>query len=118
MAKDQCAQILQSMGLDGQLAPRVRSLLARHPKGILSNEGAARAIHVSTRTFRRRLEAEGVTFSALADDERRRRALLLLRSNDLSLQEIGDRLGYSDVANFSRAFRRWTGRTPRAYRTG
>jgi AraC-like DNA-binding protein len=118
MAKDQCAQILQAMGLDGQLAPRVRMLLARHARGVLSLPGAARVLHVSTRTFRRRLDAEGVTFSMLADDERRRRALLLLRSNELSLQEIGDRLGYSDVANFSRAFRRWTGKTPRAYRSG
>jgi AraC-like DNA-binding protein len=116
MAKDQCAQILQSLGLDGQLAPRVRSLLARSAKGILTLDGAARALHVSTRTFRRRLDAEGVTFSGLADDERKRRALLLLRSNELSLQEVGDRLGYSDVANFSRAFRRWTGKTPAAYR--
>lgn len=59
-----------------------------------------------------------MTFSALIDAERRRRALLLLRSRELSIQQIGERLGYSDVANFTRAFRRWTGKTPSAYRSG
>ncbi|MGH7434617.1 MAG: AraC family transcriptional regulator ligand-binding domain-containing protein, partial [Polyangiaceae bacterium] len=109
LAKDQCDQLLQSMGLDGRLAPRARSVLARHADGVQSLVAVARALSLSTRTFRRRLEAEGLTFSELADEERRRRALLLLRSKELSVQQVGERLGYSDVANFTRAFRRWTG---------
>jgi AraC-like DNA-binding protein len=116
MAKDQCEQLMQSMGLDGRLTPRVRSVLSRDLEDVKSLKGVARALRLSPRTFRRHLEAEGVTFSMLADEERRRRALLLLRSNELSIREIGDRLGYSDGANFTRAFRRWTGKTPRAYR--
>jgi AraC-like DNA-binding protein len=116
MAKDQCEQILQSMGLDGRLVPRVRSVLSRDPGDVKSLKTVARNLRLSPRTFRRHLESEGVTFSELADEERRRRALLLLRSNELSVREVGDRLGYSDVANFTRAFRRWTGKTPSAYR--
>jgi AraC-like DNA-binding protein len=41
---------------------------------------------------------------------------MLLRSSDLSIETVAERVGYSDVANFTRAFRRWTGSTPAAYR--
>jgi len=41
-----------------------------------------------------------------------------MRAPELSLEEIAERLGYSDVANFSRAFRRWTNVAPGAYRRG
>jgi AraC-like DNA-binding protein len=116
LAKGQCDEILQSMGLDGRIAPRVRSLLARRLQGMPSLAAVARTLRLSTRTVRRHLEEEGLTYSGMADDERRRRALLLVRSHGLSVQEIGERLGYSDVANFTRAFRRWTGKTPTAYR--
>ncbi len=116
LAREQCEQLLQSLGLDGRLVPRVRSALARKPDDVPSLKSVARSLRLSPRTFRRHLEAEGLTFSALADEERRRRALHLLRSNELSVREVGERLGYSDVANFTRAFRRWTGKTPTAYR--
>jgi AraC-like DNA-binding protein len=118
MAREQCDAIFRSMGLDGRIEHRVRRLLASHAEGLHSLKTIARAMRLSPRTFRRYLEAEGLNFSALADDERRRRALVLLRSHELSVKEVGERLGYSDVANFSRAFRRWTGRSPTAYREG
>jgi AraC-like DNA-binding protein len=118
LARTQCEELLASMGLDGRIAPRVRALLGRKDGASLSVNDVARALRVSPRTFRRRLEAERVTFSSLLDTERKRRALLLLRSQELSIEEIGDRLGYHNVANFTRAFRRWTGKTPRAYRNG
>jgi AraC-like DNA-binding protein len=68
------------------------------------------------RTLKRRLADQGTSFSALLDEVRRDRATLLLRAGELSVDEIGARLGYSDPANFARAFRRWTGSSPRAFR--
>lgn len=73
-------------------------------------------MHVSTRTLKRRLAVAGTTFSDLLDDLRRERALLLVDDRALTLDQIAYRLGYSDVANFTRAFRRWTGATPAALR--
>jgi AraC-like DNA-binding protein len=116
LARDQCDEILRSMGLDGRLAPRVRALLAKQEGALPELEAVARSLRVAPRSFRRRLEAEQVTFSGLLDAERKRRAMLLLRSRDLSVEQIGERLGYAHVANFTRAFRRWTGKTPKAYR--
>jgi AraC-like DNA-binding protein len=52
----------------------------------------------------------------LLDQARLERERELLRSDRRSIDEIAERLGYSDVANFTRAFRRWTGTTPAAHR--
>ncbi|HKP55781.1 MAG TPA: AraC family transcriptional regulator [Polyangiales bacterium] len=51
----------------------------------------------------------------MLDRVRHTRALELLRS-EASIDEAADRLGYTDAANFTRAFRRWTGKSPRAVR--
>jgi AraC-like DNA-binding protein len=118
LARDRCDELLQSMGLDGRLAPKVRALLNRPDAATPPLKDVARALRLSPRTFRRRLEGEGVSFSALVDVERMRKSLLLLRSQELTIEQISERLGYENVANFTRAFRRWTGKTPSAYRSG
>ncbi|MFE1971227.1 helix-turn-helix domain-containing protein, partial [Acinetobacter baumannii] len=56
------------------------------------------------------------TFSTLVDEVRYRHATSLLSRTDYSLEQIADELGYSDVANFSRAFKRWSGRSPSNWR--
>lgn len=76
----------------------------------------ARALGLSERTLHRRLQDEGISFTTLVDDARRARALLLLEDKQLSTGEIAFLLGYAEPSAFFRAFRRWTGDTPRAFR--
>jgi AraC-like DNA-binding protein len=76
----------------------------------------ASSLAMSMRTLARRLESEGTTFRELIDDERRRLALEYVGSRDLAFSEIAQLLGFSHAAAFHRAFRRWTGQTPLAYR--
>jgi AraC-like DNA-binding protein len=95
--------------VEGHLEPR----LASGPLGI---DSVARALGVSRQTLYRRLKAEGVTFEELLDGLRRRLALRLLREEKLSVKEAAWRLGFSDPAAFSRAFKRWTGKSPGAGR--
>ena len=57
-----------------------------------------------------------MTYSDVLEEQRREKALLLLRSPSLSLDEVAEQLGYSDTSNFRRAFRRWTGVSPATYR--
>jgi AraC-like DNA-binding protein len=76
----------------------------------------AQALHVSPRTLKRRLSHHGMTFHDLVSDVRRAEACRLLRHSVLTVEQIGAQLGYSDPGNFSRAFRRWTGSTPGAFR--
>ena len=102
-------------------APRsaFRKEVERHaerllPSGAVRIERVAREMGYSRQTLYRRLKAEGTTFEALLDDLRRRLALRLVREPGLSVKEIAYRLGFSEPAAFSRAFKRWTGRAPRA----
>ena len=67
------------------------------------------------RTLERRLEQWGTTFEVLLDQFRRERALKMVRQNSRTITDIAFLLGYSDPSHFSRAFRRWTGRTPKEY---
>ena len=115
LARDQCENELSALGYDGDLVTRVRGLVQRDVDGFRSVEEVASALSLSSRTLKRKLAAQGTSFSAVLEDERKSRALRLLAA-DTPLQTIADRLGYSDVANFTRAFRRWTGATPGAYR--
>lgn len=81
-----------------------------------TEECIASSLALSTRTLRRRLAHEGTTLRALLDDSRRDRAILELTRGDLPLVELAATLGFSDQSAFTRAFSRWTGRSPSAYR--
>ena len=116
LAQEQCERELDALGHQQNLAARVRALVPRQEGGFHSLEEIAAKVGVSPRTLKRRLAEQGTAFSELLEQQQRERALMLLRSQELSLEDIAERVGYSDVANFTRAFRRWTGLTPGAYR--
>ena len=71
---------------------------------------------MSERTLQRRLSAEGTTMQALLDDARREISLRRLAESKQSIAEISFLLGFAEVRAFHRAFKRWTGSTPAAYR--
>jgi AraC-like DNA-binding protein len=116
LAREQCQRELDSLGLQGGLTGRVRSLVSHPEGGVRTLEEVAMALHRSPRTLKRQLGALNVSFSGLRDSVLRERAMLLLKSPELSLAEIANRLGYSSVTNFERAFLRWTASTPAACR--
>jgi AraC-like DNA-binding protein len=77
----------------------------------------AQLLQVSSRTLQRQLSEEGLSYSGLVERCRCRTACESLQHTSDPVQDIAAMLGYSDVSSFSRAFHRWTGKTPRAYRT-
>ncbi len=115
LARKQCEQALEQVALENTFDARVRRLLAKGD-GYRSLEEVAAELSLSPRTLARRLAEQGCAFSSLVDQERREKALLLLRSPRYSIKDVTERMGYSTTTNFVRAFRRWTGRTPAAYR--
>lgn len=91
----------------------MRTLLST---GCIDQDEVARAFGMSRRTFARRLEENGTTFRELLDAARFDAARGLLRSSGASLEDIANRLCYSDATAFARAFRRWSGESPAAWR--
>lgn len=81
-----------------------------------SLEQTAQAMHLSARTLHRRLAERGLQFRAVLDELRCQLARQYLQDQRLQLTEIAALLGYSEQSAFTRAFRRWTGLTPHAYR--
>ena len=79
-------------------------------------DGVGRALGLSERALRRRLSAAGTNFRALADAVLAPLAMRFLRDSALSVAAVAERLGYAEPASFVRAFRRWTGTTPEAFR--
>lgn len=88
------------------------------PKNLARMSVVADALGMSRWTLARRLKAEGVTFEHMFDDLRRRLALQCLADQNIALQQIAALLGFSEPAAFSRAFKRWTGKSPRLARVG
>lgn len=77
----------------------------------------AQACRLSPATLRRRLEEEGAAWGQLKDEVRRDLALQLLAEGRLSVGDIAARLGFNDASTFYRAFRKWTGSAPGAWRS-
>lgn len=78
----------------------------------------ARVLGLSTHTLRRRLQAQGADYLQLRSQVRRDQGIRLLNTTEDSIEEIASQLGYSEASAFVRAFRGWTGLTPRHYRLG
>jgi AraC-like DNA-binding protein len=116
LARQLCERALDELGFDAGLVDRVRRCIPSEQGGFRSLEQVAMLVHLSPRTLKRRLAAQGVSFSALLDRERREKALVLLRSSRLGIDVVAERLDYSSASTFVRAFHRWTGTTPAAYR--
>ena len=82
----------------------------------LSAEVAAKALNMSERTLRRKLQKEGACFKDVLADCRMKAALNLLDGTDFLIEEIAHRLHFSSQSAFSHAFKRWTGISPLKYR--
>lgn len=109
------AQMAMVNGQAG-MAGRVRVLLETMYDEIPSLAAVANRLNISPSTLKRRLQQEGTTFQQQLDDVRRTMAMRLLCNPAMSVEQVTRTLGYSDAANFTRAFRKWTGLSPSAWR--
>jgi AraC-like DNA-binding protein len=98
------------------LSARVEVLFAGAGDAGLSLPQLAERLNLSRRTLIRRLAAAGTTFGELLDAHRMERAQTLLGDPRFPVSEIAYRVGYSDPANFTRAFRRWCDESPAEFR--
>lgn len=117
LAREQCeAEYQKLFATPESLLLEVRQRLLSMEEGTLSLEQMADRLHLSSRTLKRRLQDEGANYREIVEAVLRERSTRLLMETDLPVSEIAFRTGYNDVSNFTRAFKRWTGKTPRDFR--
>lgn len=108
---------IESVGIDTPLEDLVRREVSRSlSEGVPGMVDIARRLAMSDRTLHRRLAEINLSFKTLVDTTRRDVAETLLRTSRYTLTEVAFLTGFSEQSAFNRAFKRWTGRTPSAFR--
>ncbi len=108
---------LAQIGDDATLEAKTKDAIARAlSEGLPKMADIARGLGLSARSFHRRLAEHGLSFQTLTEDTRRELAKGLLRDERYSLAEIAFLTGFSEQSAFTRAFKRWVGITPAAFR--
>jgi AraC-like DNA-binding protein len=116
MLVEMCDDVLEKSRTPYGVAARVRQTLVMQPGKFAQVDEMAEELGMSVRTLRRRLDAEQTSYHDIVSDVRRHLAIRYLSETKLTNDEIAERLGYSDAANFRHAFKRWTGKNPGDYR--
>ena len=114
--EEQCRALLERRGAQSGLAGRVRLRMLRKPGEFPSMCTVAAELGMTTRTLRNQLGREHKTYRELVEETRAVLATELLRTTGLTVDEVGQRLGYADASSFTTAFKRWKGVSPSSYR--
>lgn len=113
-----CEDCMGNLSSRDSVLMKLRHLPIVSPGRVMSLEDAAVALHMSDRTLKRQLQKLNTQYRRLVDAMRFEWAASALRSSDMAVAEIAEQMCFTDVANFRRAFKRWTGQTPQEYRNG
>ena len=116
ICEESCRKLLNQMDIEEDIVSRVSHQLLRTPGEFPKLDTVAARLSMGARTLRRRLGELGTSYQQILDDVRRELALEYLQSTNLSIQEVAELLGYSEVTNFRRAFVRWVKLSPYQYR--
>ncbi|MCW2271519.1 HTH-type transcriptional regulator VirS [compost metagenome] len=111
------ASLLVKYRNDASLSAQVRQRLRNHrPEDWPALDEIANQLSMSSSTLQRRLQAEGVSYQGLKDSLRRDMAINFLGQSDLTVCEVAAQAGFQETSAFHRAFKKWTGVSPGAYR--
>ncbi len=104
------------MSRQSGVVEQVRQLIVARPGYFPDIDYVAEKLNMTSRTLRRRLAAEGSSYQQILGEVRYQLAREYLGTSTLPLEEIAVLLGYSAPGNFTHAFKRWHGTSPRQYR--
>ena len=116
IAEQQLQKALADMGEKTELTYQVGKILQREIEHMPTAEQVAKELHLSSATLNRRLKAANSSFQQLKDNIRQQQACHLLSQSKLSIEQIAERLGFSDASNFAKAFKQWQGVAPSRFR--
>ncbi|KKD58745.1 AraC family transcriptional regulator [Grimontia sp. AD028] len=116
MCLKSCDEMLEKVSGALTLNEKITQMLLENPGRYPSIEVVSSELGMSSRTLRRHLKNENTGFQDILDHVRFSLARHYLRSTQISIEDISERVGFSDPANFRHAFRKWSGASPRDYR--
>ncbi len=116
ICQQQCQLLLARMSKSSGFIDRVRQLIVARPGVFPDIDQVAGKLHMTSRTLRRRLAGESSSYQQILADVRYELAREYLATSQLPVEEIAAMLGYSSPGNFTHAFKRWYGSSPRQYR--
>ncbi len=116
LAAQRCEEELAAIASSDDLEQQIRARLLKARGTMPSLDEVARQLALSPRTLRRRLKTHDTSYQRILNAVREELAVQCLRTTDMTVYQIADRLGYSDQSNFGRAFKGWTGRSPQDFR--
>ncbi|MPW23073.1 helix-turn-helix domain-containing protein [Paraburkholderia sp. CNPSo 3157] len=111
-----CDRVLDERPQVPDLARRVRTACLNAAGNFPSAAGVAGRLGMSVRTLHRRLAADECSYQSILDDVRRSLAIEFLQNTDLPIEQIAERVGFSDAKSFRKSFKKWTGSAPTQYR--
>lgn len=117
LVRETCDQLLKELKTSTGIAGKVFDMLMAQPGRFPDVETVAAQLHMTSRTLRRKLQAQDTSYQTILTDVRKQLAIDYLRKTRMNTDDIAASLGFSDAANFRHAFKKWTGKTPSEFRT-
>ena len=117
LCESQCQQLVSRLENNDLLSSKIRNTLVKTPGKFPTLEEMAASLKMGSRTLRRRLVKENLTYQQILDETRKDLAIQYLECTSLTPKEIGFLLGFNSVSNFRRAFKGWTGKKLSDYRS-
>jgi AraC-like DNA-binding protein len=116
ICEELCSNMLHRLEQSSDLVTRIRNLLLANARNAPGLEDVARKVHMSPRSLRRKLQNEGTSYQRILGEVRALLAKEYLATTDLSMEQVAELIGFSHVANFQSAFKRWVRQTPAQFR--
>lgn len=111
-----CSNLIDGAAARDEFITNIYQRMVRSGRGFPTAQDMAAQLSISERSLHRHLSMRKTSFGEILDNVRYQRAKELLTKSTLSIEQIGDMLGFAETASFSRAFKRWSGEPPRSYR--
>ena len=118
-ARNAPADVMTIPGMDNSLERQIERIVESASPGTLvfpRLEKLAELLGISPQTLYRQLKAAGTSYQKIKDDIRRETAIRRLMDDNLPVEKVSEIVGFSEARSFTRAFRQWTGMSPRGYK--
>jgi AraC-like DNA-binding protein len=112
-----CDRVIAEGPIETDLIRQIRAVCLNRSKHLPTADEVAAELGLSLRTMHRRLAESGLSYREIIDDVRRSVAIEFLENTRMKIDQVAERVGFADATSFRKAFKKWTGRSPRHFRS-